>query len=119
MARAVIFGLAMFVLLTGATVEALDIATGRHIERTADECLASRGSCQWRVELGDQLGGFHRSFAFFPGLLVYPVAPVAAFAAWHRSYVGARRRTWRLLALACVLVLARFMWLGVYTAVTH
>lgn len=119
MGRAVILALGLFVVGTGAMVETLDALTGRPIEATARECAGTRGNCKWRVEFGDSLGGFHRSFAFVPGLLVYPLAPVAALAAWHRSYLGARRVFWRALSLACVAVFARFLWLGVFTAVTH
>lgn len=119
MGRAVILALGVFVVGTGATVETLDAMTGRPIEATVRECADHHGACAWRVAFGDALGAFHRRFAFVPGLLVYPLAPIAALAAWHRSYLGARRAFWRALSLACVAVLLRFFWLGVFTAVTH
>ncbi|MFZ5446036.1 MAG: hypothetical protein ACOZQL_38950 [Myxococcota bacterium] len=121
MVRALLLGLPLFVVLTGATVESLDALTGRTIEATVAECEHSHGNCKWHVRAGDPLASFHRTFTFLPGLLVYPLAPVAALAAWQRSHLrqGWKRLGWRLLAFASLLVLLRFFWLGVFTAATR
>jgi len=77
------------------------------------------GSCKWRVEFGHHLENFTREFTFFPGLLVYPLAPLAVLAAWHRGWVpGARRPFWWALSVLSGLALLRFLWLGVFTAAT-
>jgi len=118
-ARVAILALTLFVIGTGGAVEVLNAMTDRPIERTIEECADTVGNCKWRVEFGNHLENFTRQFAFFPGLLVYPLAPIAVLAAWHRGWSqGSRRSFWWTLAALSALVLARFMWLGVFTAAT-
>jgi hypothetical protein len=49
--------------------------------------------------------------------LVYPAAPAAACAAGWLAAKGSRRTHWIAASIGCALVLARFVWLGVFTAV--
>ncbi|MHB8878526.1 MAG: hypothetical protein ACYC8T_32920 [Myxococcaceae bacterium] len=119
------FGLAallIFVLGTGAAVEVMDWMCGRSIRAVNEECAENIGSCKWRVARGDELGSLLRSLAFFPGLLVYPAAPLAA-GLFVRSASRARSRSARIAgwcaAAATLVVLGRFVWLGVFRAVTQ
>lgn len=106
---------------TAVTIDALDFACGRRIAGVNEECAGSQGSCKWRVVARDVAGNRLRDLALFPGLLVYPLAPLTAVlfavASARTTSVG-----WRILhalaALAALFALARFVWLGVFTAVT-
>jgi hypothetical protein len=102
--------LLLFVVGTGVTIEALDWSCGRRIEGVNAECAGRTGSCKWRVVLGDSRGELLRTLAFFPGLLVYLAAPVAAL--W---YLAASRRaaSW-LAAVAALAVLGRFVFSAVF-----
>lgn len=138
--RSVVFGalrvvLLAFVVITGTTIEVLNSLTGHPIEAVNQECGKSAGSCKWRILFPHSAEGlvsgeaaprppnledFLRGFASFPGLLVYLAAPLGlglfAGAAFRSTRARAR---WvnGLAAAACLLVLARFVWLGVFSAV--
>ncbi len=130
----VLFVLTLSVLALLGVLEAWNAACGDPIQSTVTECSGSMGSCKWRVPfalaadaLDDGTGlsaGVARShecreaalrdFAFFPGLLLYLLAPALAVLA-----AVTRRRMW--LAVGSALVgaatLIRLVELGLFTAV--
>ena len=115
-------GLIMVVVTTGLVVELLDASLDRPIARVNQECANSQGSCKWRVLVGGpKAEQFLRSFSLVPGLLVYPLAPVASLLAYRRSTKlktrDKRQIAWLAAAVVPLLVLLRFVWLGVLSAV--
>jgi hypothetical protein len=119
--RGVVLVMVLLVVAIGTTVEILDVAAGRRIATVVTECTYNGGSCKWRVLATDGVGEFLRNFCLFPGLAVYPLAPAAAFLALYRGRRATAlgpRLAWFAAAAAVSMVLVRFVWLGVFSAVT-